>query len=97
MDRALVSSKINKKETITKIQGKRKAGWLPIRWLDDVECDLGIMGILGWRRKAEDRNGSLYDSWGRSGSVIGCSTKEDGDDVYYTNSVVNSHPEKKVS
>jgi hypothetical protein len=27
-----------------------------VRWLDDVQEDLGEIGIEGWRRKAQDRD-----------------------------------------
>ena len=43
-------------------------------WLDEMECDLRIMGISGCRRKAEDR-----EEWkrviGMSRSVTGCCSK----------------------
>ena len=42
-----------------------KAGQLSIRWLDDVECDLRIMGIHGWRSKVEDR-----EEWKHIAGVI---------------------------
>ena len=34
-----------------KLDGKRK-----LRWLDDVQADLKIIGIKGQRRKAQDRS-----------------------------------------
>ena len=43
---------IGGKLTFTKIDGKRM---YPFRWMYEVECDLRILGVHGWRRKAEDR------------------------------------------
>lgn len=45
-----------RKVTLTKIDGKRKVGRPPIRWMDSVEHDLKTVGVYGWRRKAEDRS-----------------------------------------
>ncbi|PSN57033.1 hypothetical protein C0J52_01700 [Blattella germanica] len=44
-----------RKVTLTKIDGKRKVGRPPKRWMDSVEHDLKTVGVYGWRRKAEDR------------------------------------------
>ncbi|PSN52332.1 hypothetical protein C0J52_11424, partial [Blattella germanica] len=44
------------KVTLTKIDGKRKVGRPPIRWMDSVEHDLKTVGVYGWRRKAKDRS-----------------------------------------
>jgi hypothetical protein len=45
-----------RKVTFTKIQGRRKKGRPPIRWLDSGEKDLRVLGIQGWRNKAQERN-----------------------------------------
>ena len=39
-----------------KQDGKRKAGRPKLRWQDDVQADLKITGINGWRRKTQDRS-----------------------------------------
>jgi hypothetical protein len=41
---------------IHKIQGRRKKGRPPVRWLDNVEQDLRVLGIQGWRNKAQKRS-----------------------------------------
>jgi hypothetical protein len=33
-----------------------KAGRPKLRWLNDVQADLKIIGINGWRMKAQDRS-----------------------------------------
>jgi hypothetical protein len=45
-----------RKVTFTKIEGRRKKGRSPIRWLDSVEQDLRVLGIQGWRNKAQERS-----------------------------------------
>lgn len=37
-----------------KLKGKRKAGRPKLRWLDDIQADLIMIGIKGWKRKAQD-------------------------------------------
>jgi hypothetical protein len=37
------------------LEGKRKVGRPKLRWLDDIQADLKMVGIKGWRRKAQDR------------------------------------------
>jgi hypothetical protein len=44
-----------RKVIFTKIEGRRKKGRSPIRWLDSVEQDLRVLGIQGWRSKAQER------------------------------------------
>ena len=39
-----------------KLDGKRKAGRPKLRWQDDVQADLKITVINGWRRKTQDRS-----------------------------------------
>jgi hypothetical protein len=39
-----------------KLDGKRIAERPKIRWLDDVQADLKIIGIKRWRRKVQDRS-----------------------------------------
>jgi hypothetical protein len=45
-----------RKVTFTKIEGRRKKGRPQIRWLDNVEQDLRVLGIQGWRNKAQERS-----------------------------------------
>jgi hypothetical protein len=37
--------------------GSRRKGRPRLRWVDDMEEDLKKIGIRGWRRMAEDREG----------------------------------------
>jgi hypothetical protein len=41
--------------TLSKIEGRRKKGRPPIRWLASVEQDLRILGKQGWRNKTQER------------------------------------------
>jgi hypothetical protein len=45
-----------RKATFTKIEGRRKKRIPTIRWLDSVEQDLRVLGIQGWRNKAQERS-----------------------------------------
>jgi hypothetical protein len=65
-----------RKVTLTKIEGRRKKGRPPIRWLDSVEQDLRVLGIRGWRNKAQERS-QWKSKLGRSRPVIGCGTDDD--------------------
>jgi hypothetical protein len=38
-----------------KLEGKRKVGRPKLKWLDDIQVDLKMMGVKGWRRKAQGR------------------------------------------
>ena len=40
--------------------GKRSIGRSRKRWIEDVEKDLKILGVTGWRQKAKDR-----DEWSK--------------------------------
>ena len=44
-----------KKVTFSKIEGTRRKGRPPTRWIDDVGKDLKIMGVNRWRTVAPDR------------------------------------------
>jgi hypothetical protein len=59
--------------------GSRRKGRPRLRWVDDLEEDLKKIGIRGWRRMAEDREGwcRLLQ---RSRPFKGCSTTDDDDD-----------------
>jgi hypothetical protein len=48
-------------------------------WLDSVEQDLRVLGIQGWRNKAQERS-QWKSIVGRSRPVIGCRTNDDDDD-----------------
>ena len=45
-----------KKLTLLRPEGSKRAGRLKLRWFDVVEEDLRILGIRGWRRRALDRD-----------------------------------------
>ena len=47
---------MSKKVMREKIYTKRRRSRPKVRWLDDVQEDLGAMGILGWRGKDQDRD-----------------------------------------
>jgi hypothetical protein len=40
--------------TLTKVEGRRKKGRPPIGWLDSVKQDLRVLGMQGWRHKAQE-------------------------------------------
>jgi hypothetical protein len=46
----------SRKVTFTKIEGRRRKGRPPIRWLDSAEQGLRVLGIQGWRSKAQERS-----------------------------------------
>jgi hypothetical protein len=39
-----------------KLESKMKAERRKLRWLDDVQADLKIIGIKRWRRQIQDRS-----------------------------------------
>jgi hypothetical protein len=45
-----------KKLTLLRPEGSRRAGRPKLRWLDGVEEDFRTLGIMGWRRRALDRD-----------------------------------------
>jgi hypothetical protein len=45
-----------KKVFVSKPEGRRDIGRPKLRWLDDVEDDIKVLGIRRWRIKAQDRN-----------------------------------------
>jgi transcription termination factor 2 len=49
-------SRMPKRVMREQIYTRRKRGRPKVRWLDDVQEDLGEMGIEGWRRKAQDKD-----------------------------------------
>ena len=49
------NNRITKAALDAKLEGKRKVGRPKLTWLDDIQADLKMMGIKGWRRKAQDR------------------------------------------
>jgi hypothetical protein len=50
--------RVIKKLFMSKPEGRRSVGRPKMRWLDDVEKDLRMMRISGWRGKALEREGS---------------------------------------
>jgi hypothetical protein len=49
------NNRIPKAALDAKLEGKRKVGRPKLTWLDDIQVDLKMMGIKGWRRQAQDR------------------------------------------
>jgi hypothetical protein len=49
------NSRIPKVALDAKLKGKRKVGRPEARWLDDIKAEVKMIGIKGWRRKAQDR------------------------------------------
>lgn len=54
-----------KRITFSNIEGKRRRGRPPTRWLDVVEKDLKEIGVNRWRAIARDR-----DRWGKLGETV---------------------------
>jgi hypothetical protein len=52
MDGARMAEKV----FVSKLEGRRGIGRPKLRWLDDVEGDIKVLGIRRWRIKAQDRN-----------------------------------------
>jgi hypothetical protein len=50
------NSRIPKVALDAKPEGKRKVGRPESRWLDDTQAQVKMIGIKGWRRKAQDRS-----------------------------------------
>jgi hypothetical protein len=50
------NSRVSKRVMAEKMYTSRRRGRPKVRWLDDVQEDLRVMGIEGWRGKAQDRN-----------------------------------------
>jgi hypothetical protein len=42
-------------ETLSNLEGSRRAGRPNLRWLQTMEKDLRILGVRGWKTKALDR------------------------------------------
>ena len=40
---------------IAKLEFKRKVGRPKLRWINDIQADLKMIGIKGWRGKTQDR------------------------------------------
>ena len=49
-------SRMPKRMTREKICTKRRRGRPKVRWLDDVQENLWVSGVEGWRGKAQDRD-----------------------------------------
>jgi len=45
-----------KEVLLKKPDGRRRAGRQKLIWLDCCEEDLKLMGVKGWKEKAEDRS-----------------------------------------
>jgi hypothetical protein len=50
------NSRIPKVALDAELEGKRKVGRPESRWLEDIQADVKMTGIKGWRRKAQDRS-----------------------------------------
>jgi hypothetical protein len=48
--------RIIKRLYMSKHEGRRNVGRPKMRWIDDVEEDLRMMRVCGWRRKARRRD-----------------------------------------
>jgi hypothetical protein len=42
---------------LVKLEGKRKKGRPRMRWMDGVEKVLRNLGVVNWKRKAQERDG----------------------------------------
>jgi hypothetical protein len=49
------NNRIPKAALAAKLEAKRKVGRPKLTWLDDIQADIKMVGIKGWRRKAQDR------------------------------------------
>jgi hypothetical protein len=61
--------------------GSRRKGRPRLRWVDDLEEDLKKIGIRGWRRMTEDREGWKRRLLQRSRPFKGCRTADDDDSI----------------
>ena len=52
----MVNSRIPKVALDAKIEGKRKVGRPESRWLHNIQAEVKMTGVKGWRRKAQDRS-----------------------------------------
>jgi len=50
------NSRIPKVALDAKLEDERKVGRPESRWLDDIQADVKMIGIKGWRRKVQDRS-----------------------------------------
>jgi hypothetical protein len=48
------NNRIPKVALDAKLEGKRKVGKPKLTWLDDMQLNLKMIGIKGWRIKAQD-------------------------------------------
>ena len=52
----MAADRVPKKVLHAKPEGSRSVGRPRLRWMDDVETDLRLLGIRRWREKALDRD-----------------------------------------
>jgi len=51
----LEGKRIPKRALVWKLTGRRNRGRLRKRWIEDIEEDIQIMGMRGWRKLCKER------------------------------------------